>query len=490
MSDVMNNNGLKASASRMPRHVSLAGNPVGGSGPRASSYSLQLLLKGRLLSIVLVYTGCLIYAYVGYLNPIWGSLHYPAFDPSKSLTALTLSIVAIAGFAISLPTKITRYSHFVIWYLFYFLFAPSVLYVSLQGKEMDGGTRLVLHLVLSFAFIAFIPNLFSTRSQGGQQPFLPEEWNPRYGEVLHFPLLIVYIVCVASVLVVFGHMMRFPSFFEVYDHRAVAADLTGNRTFIAYLLDWLVRAIAPFMFAVGLMTKNRLYVGLALAAFAMAYAVSAIKFVPALIVLMLMLRHIVFSRRDVLAERLGLLVLGGLGVPLLIAIFYGALFDDTVDMMLGQSLHRVFGTPGTMIGHYSQFFSSHPLTYYSHIGAFRWFLEYPYGDDSIGQNIGYYLVQSTTYDANANFWAIDGIAALYHVGILIIGIVLGGVLTIFNTMSSPERLRLLCLSSVASVWMLVDGSLPRVLLGGGWFLHFVLVYFYFQTRDLPLGGKR
>lgn len=158
MTDATKNEWLKPSASLVRPDVSAAGDPIDGSGQGASGHLSQMLLKWRLLSIALVYTAGLIYRYVGYLNPIQGDLHYPAFDPYKSLAALTLSIVAIAGFAITLPTKITRYSHFVVWYLFYFLFAPSVLYVSLQGKELDGGTSLVLHLILSFTFIAFIPN--------------------------------------------------------------------------------------------------------------------------------------------------------------------------------------------------------------------------------------------------------------------------------------------------------------------------------------------
>jgi hypothetical protein len=442
---------------------------------------LSVALRMRLLMIVLFYTGSLIYAYIGYLSPIWGDLHYPKFNPSESSVALALSITAIGAFALTLPAKITTYSHFVAWFLFYFLFTPSVLYISLQGKESDGGISLISYLIASFAFISFIPSLF-TSPKARKPPVLIEEMDARYGEVLHVPLLVIYIICLAGVFVVFVNMMRIASFFEVYEQREIASQISGNRTLIAYILEWIPRLMAPFMFAVGLFRRNRLYIVLALLGFGTAYAIGATKYVPALILLMFLLRHLVFATRDILPERMGLLVLGGIGIPLLVATLYGALIDDTLDMLLGQSLHRVFGTPGTMIGHYSHFFSVNSLTYYSHIGAFQWFLDYPYGENSVGQVIGHYLVEKLSYEANANFWAVDGIAALYHPGLLVIGIVLGGILSVFNMMSSPERVRLLCLSSVASVWMLVDGSLPRVLFSGGWALHFILIYFFFQIK--------
>ena len=270
---------------------------------------------------------------------------------------------------------------------------------------------------------------------------------------------------------------------------ALASEIGGNRNIIAYVGEWLPRVIAPFMLAVGLMYKKKLYIVLALLAFLICYTIFATKYIPALVVLMVLLRYFVLNTGDVRAERIGIIAAGGIVLPLIIVTIYGFEFDDTLDILISQTLARVYGNPGAQIGKYSQFFSINPLTYYSHVGMFSWFLDYPYGDLSLGRVMGLFIAGTTDLNANAGFWASDGIAALYHPGIIVISVLLGAVIAVFNNFVPPTMLHLACLSSIASIWILVDGSLFGVMFGGGWPLHIVLVNLFYNRPERDRAGN-
>jgi len=448
------------------------------SGPRVR----PSVLRVRMLVFSVIYVGCIFLAYTQYLSPFQGDLSYPAFAPGRSGFALTIAIASAVVFAVSMPPQIKTYAHFVIWFLYFFLFTPTVMVVALQGFEADGGTKLILHIVASFGLV-----VFTQLAIAAPQSICSYDYQAKFVEAsgarLYALLLIGYALVMTVLFVMFGSIMNIASFYEVYEQRDIAAQVTGNRTIVAYLIEWTARVLAPFMLTIGLISKRKIYVVLAIAAFVTLYAIGGTKFIPALIVLIIVLHGFVFRSDEILAERLALIAICGVALPLFLGYFYGFLIDSALDMFIAQTLHRVFGTPGSMIGHYSIVFDSNPLTYYSHVGAFRWLLDYPYGEYSVGQVVGDFLVNKTSYEANANFWAIDGIAALHHVGILVIGAVLAVVIAVFSRITRPLTLRVMCLSSVASVWMLVDGSLFRVLLSGGWFLHPIIVYIFFSWRS-------
>ena len=469
--------------------------PLSGPGrSRIREGGLNLQLRFRLVLISAAYVTCLIYAYNYYLSPIWAYMGYPVFDVTRSGIALFISILSILSLALLLPPRIMRYSHFVVWFLFFFLFAPILVVVSMQGLENDGGIKLVTILTISYALIYFIPEviwiskLHSISSNVSTIVQIPARIN------INIILIVIYILFTLSLLINFFHMMKVVGFYEVYEQRELAIEISGNRTLIAYLAGWLTRVIAPIMIAIGLMYKRKIYIVLGLFALLVSYAIFATKYLPALILLMILLHYFVLDHKQILAERIGLIALGGILLPLGIITLYGYTINGTIDILVSQSLRRVFGNPGMIIGFYSEFFDSHNLTYFTHLGPIRWFFDYPYNELTIGQVVGFYTAGTTAYNANANFWATDGIAALGHIGVVLIGVVLGLILTVFNYWSSPTALRLLCLSSVSTVWMLTDTSVFRALFTGGWPIFFLIAHYFFERspskRSAPYNKQK
>jgi hypothetical protein len=122
---------------------------------------------------------------------------------------------------------------------------------------------------------------------------------------------------------------------------------------------------------------------------------------------------------------------------------------------------------------YINFFSSHPFTYYSHINIVSWLVHYPY-QLSLGEVIGFDLV-GDDLDANANFYATDGVAAMGAIGVVVAGAAFGLVLCVADALTR-NRLRLACTAMIAFVMNLSNSSLFTSLITGGGAVLLCLLY--------------
>ncbi|MGB3900560.1 MAG: hypothetical protein WA973_18640 [Mesorhizobium sp.] len=472
---------------RWERYLSETSRAYGFSPPSGGTSISIAAQKVRLLTISILYASCLIYSYIYYLSPVWAYMGYPPYNAERSQTALIFSVFIIGILSLSMKPVIRTYSNFVSWFLFFFLYIPMTIIVSMQGLEDDGGLVLILSIAAAFTLIAFLPETI----QAGRQKERGRSLRVRYDKAVGhrtpafgpFSIIMIslYIALSSVTLVYFGSMMRIANFYEVYDQRAIFASISGNGDLVSYVLQWLIRLFAPFMLAVGIMYRRKLFAILGLATFLMGYAIQGAKYIPVLIALMLIFHYFILSRNEIRAERIGLVALMGLFSPLLIISVYGITISDSLDILLSQGIKRMFGTSGMTIGLYSQFFHYNHLTYYSHVGLISHFIEYPY-PLPIGRMVGWSTIGNTSYNASANFLATDGVAALGYIGIVVIGGILGIILSAMNSWASGEDLRLLCLSSLSAVWTLVDSSLFSTMLSGGWPLFFLFVHFYLKEQ--------
>src|SRR5690606_24851887 len=100
---------------------------------------------------------------------------------------------------------------------------------------------------------------------------------------------------------------------------------------------------------------------------------------------------------------------------------------------------------------------------------------YPYGDKSIGQVVGHTYWNES--NANANFWATDGIASLGEIGILVSSFVIFLLFILFNRISQVYNKTFLILVLVPYLNALLNMSLFTSLLTGGAFIIFFLLSF-------------
>jgi hypothetical protein len=208
--------------------------------------------------------------------------------------------------------------------------------------------------------------------------------------------------------------------------------------------------------------------------------VNGSKFILFLIPLMYGMHYFFLRRQRLMATDLALLLSSILIAVLLLIEIYGEEVEGIVGLVLSQVAKRAVAVNGLTLGNYYDFFinDGNPFTMYSHLGPVSWLIDYPYGELSIGQVVGYFQAGDPSYDMSAGFWSTDGIAAAGHSGVVAIGIFLGALLAVFNIWARNIDLRLLCLSSLGCVWMLADTSVFRVVVSGAWPLHFLLVSLY------------
>lgn len=445
--------------------------------------------RARLLLMTAVYCAGLFYVYIAYLNPVWDYFGFPIFDPAKSTEAVGLALAACLVTSVALPPVVTLYSHFVLWFLFFFLYVPVMIIVAMQGLEGDGGTQLVLSLALSFALAQIIPAIASSavspaRFSEGTSPQSRSKQVPMKGSAHLFEVAFwgFYIAILVFLLVVFGNVIRIANFYEVYEQRALAGEI-GAEAGAGYVLNWFARVLNPILIAVGLLQRRPIYVAVGIGGLLLVYSIIGAKYIPALILLMFALYILCFMGREIRAERIGIILVGALLFCILLILVFGRVIDGPLNIVLSQALMRFFGNPGAQVGIYSQFAQLYGVTYYSHISIIASFVEYPFAKP-LGFMIGYFWVNSEGYNANASFWATDGLAAMGYSGVILIGAVLGSMLAFVDRLIAPEKLRLICLSSVSTIWMLVDSSFFATILTGGAFLQVILAVY----RPMPSNG--
>jgi len=136
---------------------------------------------------------------------------------------------------------------------------------------------------------------------------------------------------------------------------------------------------------------------------------------------------------------------------------------------------RAFCITGVMMAFYATFFLAHPLTHFSHILIMRIFIHYPY-PDSVGEVIGRYIVPGAVFDANASFWATDGMAALGFYGIVLAGILFRLVFRLFDGQVQGTDMKVACVALVPLLMSVTNSSLFTSMLSGGGGALLVLLY--------------
>ena len=438
----------------------------------------------RLLMLLLgiLYTLLLFICYVEYLSPIWGYMGYPPYDSRRTGDVVVLGVLLAGLTAAILPPKISRYSHFVCWVLFFLTYAPIVVIVPLQGLLEDGGVVLIVTVTASFLVMFVLSEILSNKQrqvgwsswQEGENPYLERLINRGFDRML------IGVWCVVTV-VIFGttrvelNLDNILDFQDIYRRRSELAELQRGIPGLAYIVQWSANVLGPLLVAVGLFERRWGLTAIGTANQVLLFLLGGFKYLPPSVLLMIALYAVVLRHKQLGAHRMAVIFGGGLAALLAIA----ALSEDAragggiMARIVSQGLMRAFGNPGLLMGLYAQFFESHPWTWYAHSKPFSWLIEYPY-DASVGKTVGLWWSGSDQYNATANVWATDGIAALGFWGVLLVGVVLGLILAVANRMVGSQKMRFVALASFVSVWGLADTYLSVALITWGWIFHLVL----------------
>ena len=286
--------------------------------------------------------------------------------------------------------------------------------------------------------------------------------------------LVLTIVFSLYVVYIYSGNLRFVSFEEVYIQRASTQDI-GSSMVARYMQAWLKTILVPLCLIYGLFNKKLSYFiagSLSCIILYMATASKSIILVPFLYVGL----YYFLIKINLKNLYIAFAVLLSLIMLIFLLIASNELKKTHLSMASSIILMRVVGVGGLSNLLYYDFFEEHPKTYYSHIRPVNALTDsYPY-DESLGETIGFYNYNKVV-NANANFWATDGVASVGIVGVFIISVVLSFFFILLNSVTNKYNKKILIFAYIPFIGVLLNASLFQAIYsGGGLFMTLILLF--------------
>jgi len=412
---------------------------------------------------MVAYVACFQWMYINYLYPTWAYFGFDYYPPESKYLVLAWILSLLPS--LWMPIELTRPSQLAYWVLYIVTFIPSMfvpLYVNIDPPGE-------ISLVMIVFFIGFALT-------GSSYLFPLRKLRPVRISRKMFWLVFTCIACGLAIwlLIVFKGHMQLVSFADIYDQRNKASDLAEG-TWANYPLMGLTGAIDPFLMACGLYYRRwwMLLCGvvgqiLVFSVLGTKGSILSVVFVPGVYAL-LRLGKYPFGLKVTFA------CLAVLGAACLAFVFSGYDPGPLLFVALFVVLMRTLPMGGLVTAWYYNFFQQNPLTYYSHVTGFNWFIHYPYAN-FIGLEVGSFYQTGSDLDATAHFWAMDGLEALGLPGVLVISVFCALVFWMLDSASERHDPRLGALVITYATYNLANISMFTSLFSGGLGLLTVFLY--------------
>ena len=429
------------------------------------------LFQKNLLSLIYLF------AY-SYMHIFFLVEYYPGWGFTLSETSIDLrfsflffGIILITNL---LPKNIKKFSDFFCWFIFSILFIPTFLTILLSNNALDAAVINASLLLCSFLFILYTPNIIKKR--------IVLLINIK--DTLSF-LLIPSVILLAFFFIIFRDLLGFAGIEDVYLQRSSVDLISRVGTLGSYLLLWMGYAIAPVLLAYGLIENKKIFIFFGVLLFIFIYSLVAARYVFISIGLIFLFK-ILIDRFSLIQKPyiLMLIPLGAVSLSLFLAYISTLYYQDNENILFfisGILAMRGLGIQAIFFETYLSFFENNPFTYFSHISIFSSFFEYPY-ERPLGIEIGDYMVPGL-FNANANFWATDGIASLGRPGVLVIGFIVGVILYFIDSLTRVCKIKFLILSSTSFCLAAMNVSFFTSLLSGGGILIFLINNIFFKNSS-------
>jgi hypothetical protein len=429
--------------------------------------------KVALVMVIEVET--LIFAHSTFVAPLYYYLGIPytAIDFTEHAWLLVL----VCFVSLFLPHDYRKISGLIGWLLFVFCFVPSIVLSTIIGVlRPEILLQLQLALTAGMSAILVIP----------RPAVVPFRSTSITTTTFWLFVGLLFAGFTAWIVGVNYDKMQVVGMADVYTQRFSANSSVGNS---AYAMGILSGSIDPFLMAIGLVQRKPLLFLLGAFGQVVVYSVLAQKFVFLSVFYVPGFYYLLGGRKFALKPigaplwRLALLSVGILAVGSAVMSFRSTSGSQSVDDVGTLLLMRQFSLPGG----YAAYFTDHPLTYFTHISIVKAMFGAIYPRD-VGLEIGSYLVGGGVgMNANANFFASDGIAGLYLIGPAVMGIVVGLILRFADKVIGQEHLAIAGLTMTAFGFSLAEASVFTSLLTGGGMLCLPLLYGF---RHIVASGVR
>lgn len=428
------------------------------------------VLRFSLPAIVLLYCTSFQWSYARWISPTWGymGLTYNTPDP----TLLSLAYVLAALLCVLSPLTVRRTSQIIYWILYFTVYIPGLL-APLFLQLDDKLTLLLLEFSLT-----------------GGMLLIAFSYRLKLVTLTHYPLdrrlfwivfVGVFAVSNAWLSITFRSNLHFATLKEVYDIRAEAGAVQLQNPSIGYVSSLLSNVMNPFWIAYGLAVRRWSLVMLGILGQILIYATAAMKSILLSPLFIILIYYSVKKDRGGLVPKFGLLCFA---MFVALTALVGVHEEGFLFNLATITLVRSFSIPGVEIGEYQYFFGHFPHTYFSHVHGVNLLVSNPYSL-SLGQEIGYFYGGESNGrigNANADFFAMDGIAGFGLPGILIMGIVCSAMFWVLDSFASEYSIAFSSSILTSCAISLTNNSLFSSFLGGGIML--LMLLFFFMPRDL------
>lgn len=402
-------------------------------------------------------------AYVHFLHRVFGYADF-RYEPTTASYLIWTYLVAV------LPVIAVRKSNSPSAVGAALLYVMS--YVPIQLTLTFMWAEKTLDLVLLQGVMTFsMMTLFRVPTSNRQASVKRKIFHSAFFRIGPVTTTIYLLTGIALLLVVtqYHTVMRLTSFEDVYDLRSEASEINVS-TVTHYLTMWISYAIGPFFIARAIFFSRKDDWIIGISSLLILYFAFGSKIALLTPLFMLAMRYIDNGCNEFLMRLLSIV-----GIFLIFIVF--AVPDEGVLRYINSLfLLRVFGSNGWTGAVYYEYFTSHSLTFYNHIGPINAIFEaYPYGNNSLGQVIAQHYF-SNEANFNAGFWASDGFAALGIAGVPIVTLFLAVFMRVLDRLAIGYPTRFINLWLLA-FWMgLMNAPLTTALLSGGGLLILLLMW--------------
>jgi O-antigen polymerase len=436
----------------------------------AGTLPLRSVLLFSMPLAILLYCASFNWSYARWVSPTWSYMGLTYHAPDSALLAVGYVLAAVQC-ALS-PRRVRRTSQVIYWILYFNVYIPG-LFVPLYVQLDASSTLFLLQLSLTSGML-----LIALSYRIKLARFRRYCVNPG----LFWSLFaLVYLVSNAALFVAFRHNLHFSSLNEVYASRFQASAILRESVALTYVSSVLSNVMNPLLIAYGLGVGRYPLVALGVLGQVFVYSTAAMKSVLLSPLLIIVFYYSLKHDRGGWAPKVALTCASTFVVltALVIGARPGLLFN-----LASSTLMRSFALPGLAVAQYQYFFEHFPHTHLGHVHGVNLLLGDPY-QMPLGLEIGNFysdVVGGRIQDANANFFAFDGIAGFGLPGIPMMGLLCAAMFWVLDCCARRDVIAISASALTMCMVSLANISLFSAFLGGGFMLWMLL--FTYMPRNL------
>lgn len=441
-----------------------------GLSATSETIVLRSVLRFSMPLAILLYCASFNWSYARWVSPTWSYMGLTYHSPNPAL--LVVGYITAAVLSVVSPLTIRRTSQVIYWILYFNVYIPG-LFVPLYVQLDNSLTLLLLQLNMTGGML-LIALSYRVRLVAFR----------RYCVSLGLFWTIfssLFAVCNVILFVAFRHNLHLASLNEVYASRFQASAILQESVALSYVSSALSNVMNPLLIAYGLSVSRYKLAALGLLGQVLVYATAAMKSVLLSPLLIIVFYYSLKHHRGAWATKVAFLCAGTFVVltALVIGARPGFLFN-----VASSTLMRSFALPGLSVAQYQYFFEHFPHTHLGHVHGVNLLFPNPY-QMPLGLEIGNFYTDVGSghiQDANANFFAFDGIAGFGLPGIPLMGLLCAAMFWALDCSAKRYPIAISASALTMCTVSLANVSLFSAFLGGG-FLLWMLV-FLFMPRHL------